>query len=200
MAAEIIMNDKKMLRKLIKERIASLTPEQIASADEAIMDKLLSQSAWQQAQTVFCYLAVGREIATLPLLRAALAAGKRIAAPLITSPGIMEARLISDLADLHPDRYGIPAPPPDSALLMPMEIDLVIVPGVAFARQTLLRLGRGGGYYDRYLSSCPALRIALAREAQLLDDILPAEAHDLAMDMLVSEKRIYLPPSPNFKH
>ena len=47
MAAEIIMNDKKMLRKLIKERIASLTPEQIASADEAIMDKLLSQSAWQ---------------------------------------------------------------------------------------------------------------------------------------------------------
>ena len=80
-----------------------------------------------------------------------------------------------------------------------MEIDLVIVPGVAFARQTLLRLGRGGGYYDRYLSSCPALRIALALESQLLDDILPAEAHDLAMDMLVSEKRIYLPPSPNFK-
>ena len=65
MAAEIIMNDKEMLRTLIKERIAALTPEQIASADEAIMDKLLSQSAWQQAQTVFCYLAVGREIATL---------------------------------------------------------------------------------------------------------------------------------------
>ena len=161
MAAEIIMNDKEMLRTLIKERIAALTPEQIASADEAIMDKLLSQSAWQQAQTVFCYLAVGREIATLPLLRAALAAGKRIAAPLITSPGIMEARLISDLADLHPDRYGIPAPPPDSALLMPMEIDLVIVPGVAFARQTLLRLGRGGGYYDRFLSEFKGVTVGI---------------------------------------
>ena len=113
MAAEIIMNDKEMLRTLMEEeRIAALTPEQIASADEAIMDKLRPDCCWQQAQTVFL-LSGSRAIATLPLLRAALAAGKRIAAPLITSPGIMEARLMSDLADLHPDRYGIPAPPPD---------------------------------------------------------------------------------------
>ena len=191
MAAEIIMNDKKMLRKLIKERIASLTPEQIASADEAIMDKLLSQSAWQQAQTVFCYLAVGREIATLPLLRAALAAGKRIAAPLITSPGIMEARLISDLADLHPDRYGIPAPPPDSALLMPMEIDLVIVPGVAFARQTLLRLGRGGGYYDRFLSQMGRYignRFMLAFEMQWVKEV-EAEACDIRVNRILTDRR-----------
>ena len=191
MAAEIIMNDKKMLRKLIKERIASLTPEQIASADEAIMDKLLSQSAWQQAQTVFCYLAVGREIATLPLLRAALAAGKRIAAPLITSPGIMEARLISDLADLHPDRYGIPAPPPDSALLMPMEIDLVIVPGVAFARQTLLRLGRGGGYYDRFLTQMGRYignRFMLAFEMQRVKEV-EAEACDIRVNRILTDRR-----------
>ena len=185
--------DKETLRQMVQKRVASLSSAELAAADEAINRQILATPIWRQAQSVFCYLAVGREIATLPLLEAALAAGKQLAAPLITGPGLMDARLVSSLALLRPDRYGIPAPAQESPRLEPADIELVIVPGIAFARHTLLRLGCGGGYYDRWLAGCQGYRLAPAREAQIIDGPFPAQKHDLAMDLLVSEQGLYLP-------
>lgn len=184
--------DKQQLRKIIKQRLSVLSEEQREQSDAAISAAVLASSWWQQARTVFCYVSAGEEINTYPLLKAALSQHKQLAAPLITGSGQMEARLLRSLAELRPDRYGIPAPPPDSLLLPATEIELIIVPGLAFERHSLLRLGRGGGYYDRFLASCPARRLALAREAQLLTGDFPAAAHDLPMDVLISERTVYL--------
>lgn len=184
--------EKQQLRKKIKQRLSVLSEEQREQSDAAISAAVLASSWWQQARTVFCYVSAAEEIDTYPLLKAALAQHKQLAVPLITGPGQMEARLLSSLAELHPDRYGIPAPPPHSPLLPAPEIELIIVPGLAFARHSLLRLGRGGGYYDRFLASCPARRLALAREVQLVDGDFPAAAHDLPMDVLISEQVVYL--------
>ncbi len=186
---------KQALRAQIRERLQQLSAGELAAADAAIIRRLLGLDIWRQAQNIFCYLAVGREIATLPLLEAAWAAGKQLAAPLIIAPGLMEARCIDSLASLRTDRYGIPAPPPEAPLLTPQQIDLAIVPGVAFDRRSLRRLGRGGGYYDRYLAATPAVRIGLAREVQLVESDFPAEEHDLAMNLLISESALYLPQS-----
>ena len=83
---------KQTLRAQIRERLQQLSAGELAAADAAIIRRLLGLDIWRQAQNIFCYLAVGREIATLPLLEAAWAAGKQLAAPLIIAPGMMEAR------------------------------------------------------------------------------------------------------------
>ena len=125
------------------------------------------------------------EIATLPLIRAALAAGKTVCCPLIVGKGQMEARRIRALEDLQPGRYGILEPRPDCPLLPPTQPDLLLTPGWAFDLQGR-RLGRGGGYYDRYLAAASGLRLALIWPWQLVAS-LPVAAHDLAVDVLVSE-------------
>jgi len=71
------------------------------------------------------------------------------------------------------------------------EIDLVIVPGVVFDKN-LNRIGFGKGYYDKILNRLKpsAKKVALAHDFQVLEDI-PAEEHDVKMDMIITEKNIY---------
>ena len=67
----------------------------------------------------------------------------------------------------------------------PEEIELVVVPAVAYDRRGN-RLGRGKGFYDRFLASTKATKIGVGYEFQLLDEI-PAEAHDVPMDMVITQ-------------
>ena len=77
-----------------------------------------------------------------------------------------------------------------SKLILPEELELVICPMVAFDSGRR-RIGYGGGYYDRYLPKCEkALRIGIAFEAQRLEQV-PADEHDLPMDIIVTEEEIY---------
>jgi 5-formyltetrahydrofolate cyclo-ligase len=99
-------------------------------------------------KSVFCYVSGTDECSTMPILRHCLQNGISLAVPLCGGHGIMTARIITDLSQLKPGRYGIMEPPPDS----PVQhgTDTVIVPGTLFDRGGY-RLGRGGGYYDRWL-------------------------------------------------
>lgn len=157
-----------------------------ASADKAAR-RFLSLPEFEAARTVFLYVGVFPEPDTAPVIEAALAAGKAVALPRVSGKGVMEARLIGSLSELSPGAWGIPEPPESAPVISPGDIDLVLVPGAAFS-EDLCRLGRGGGYYDRYLALTPALRVAIARERLLTP--VPAEEHDLKMDMLVTEDRV----------
>jgi 5-formyltetrahydrofolate cyclo-ligase len=85
-----------------------------------------------------------------------------------------------------------PAASAASELVAPEEIDLVLVPCVAFDKNRN-RLGHGAGYYDRYLPLCTRAKcIAVAFEAQRLPRVV-TDAHDRRMDAVVTEKKIYLP-------
>ena len=80
---------------------------------------------------------------------------------------------------------GILAPAPHTDNVAPEEIDLLVVPGVAFTRDGK-RMGYGGGYYDRFIPLCTRARImALAFREQLVD-ALPTEAHDLPIPELIT--------------
>lgn len=70
-------------------------------------------------------------------------------------------------------------------------IELIIVPGMAFDTAGN-RVGRGRGYYDRLLSSSKAIKIGVAYDCQLVDEIEP-ETHDIPVDILITEKRTYFP-------
>jgi len=99
----------------------------------------------------------------------------------------MDARVLRDLdRDLAPGVYGI-LEPQSSEVVEPGAIDFVLVPARGFDRHGN-RLGRGGGYYDRYMShpDFRALRCGIAFAVQLLDT-LPHDEHDLPVHLLLTE-------------
>ena len=143
--------EKQQLRKTMRRLASQLSPRYRAAADEAIARHLLSLPEYRSAGTVFCFVSAGREIDTRPILERTLADGRTLCVPLCVTDGVMELRAVRDLKELSPGAYGILEPPADSPALSPDQIDLAVIPCVTCSREGR-RLGRGGGYYDRFLS------------------------------------------------
>lgn len=138
----------------------------------------------ERAGSVFAYVSSGSEVRTHELIVALLELGKTVAVPkVVAGPGQMRTVVIRGLDDFSPGRFGIPEPTTNDLLLQTPEV--AIVPGLAFTRSGL-RLGQGGGYYDRYLAQHPATyKVGLCFDEQLAD-VLPCDAHDAMMDQVVS--------------
>ena len=181
-------NKKSALRAEIKRRELEISDDYIRMSNEGIFKNVISMPEYQNSGNVFAYLSVGYEADTRKIIEHALENGKKVALPLIVSDGIMEARVISSLTELESGRFDIPAPTADSEILYPNELDMIIVPAAAFDLEGR-RLGKGGGYYDRYLAGTKAFTVGLAREEMLLEEI-PMEEHDINVKCVVTEKRI----------
>lgn len=91
--------------------------------------------------------------------------------------------------------YGIPEPRKELPLVEPKEIGLFIVPGVVFGKNGE-RIGRGAGFYDRYLKRNPeAFRVALAYDFQIVDQPIPENPWDQKVDWVIGETRACFPPT-----
>ena len=99
-----------------------------------------------------------------------------------------------DPARLVRHRFGMLEPAPDLPAIGPATLDLVLVPGVAFDRQGG-RLGFGGGYYDRFLPTTPALRVGVTYD-ECLADVLPCGEHDQRVDWIVTPTDLFQVPLP----
>ena len=95
------------LRRELRQRCRELPEEYCRSADRAIARSLFEAPAFAGARQIFCFVGKAGEIDTLPLLRRILEQGSSLCVPLCLEPGRMEARLLRDLEDLVPGRYGI---------------------------------------------------------------------------------------------
>ena len=177
------MDEKQRIRKEIALIKQSLSEQQVAELSQTITEHLLRTNEFQSALCVAIYLAIKGEVQTTGIIEAALKQNKRIVLPVIND-GKMEFRLFTGAESLSIGAFGI-AEPRDSALIQPSQIDLFIVPGIAFDR-TGNRMGRGKGYYDKYLAEICKPIIGLCFGFQLFDSI-PAESHDVKMRMIVSE-------------
>lgn len=168
--------DKAFLRERSRAQRAGLTDRAAQSA--AIAAALQTLPEWQRARTVFSYIAVRDEVDVNSLLRELLAAGKKqLCAPRITGAGEMAAVPLARWDELQAGPHGLLQPPADREPVPPENIDLVLVPGLLFARNGA-RLGYGGGYYDRFLPSAQrACRVGLCYR-ELLVDRLPEENHE----------------------
>lgn len=169
----------------------ALTQEERRERSERLCRTLLSLPALSGVKTVLSYLAARDEADLREAHRALAARGVRLCFPAVTGAGAMEAYLPGDEDALLPGPFGIFAPDPArSARIPPEELDLVLTPCVGFDR-ALRRLGHGGGFYDRYLLRCPqALRVCTAFACQEVTE-LACEAHDLRMDMVVTEDAVF---------
>lgn len=106
--------------------------------------------------------------------------------------GAMDAYWVEDSGQLQKGRHGIWEPNMTvTRLLKPEEVAVILVPGLFFSPTEGTRLGRGGGYFDRYLARTTAatLKVGVALDWQLVDP-LPQESHDQRMDWLITEKQV----------
>ena len=120
--------------------------------------------------------------------------GKQVCLPRCLPGNQMEARLVQRDSTLVRHPYGMLEPGPDCPLIPPDQIDLVLVPGLAFDRSGG-RLGRGGGYYDRWLAGFSGITAALCRDGLLMEAI-PRLPHDLGVDLVITETSLYGPSAP----
>jgi 5-formyltetrahydrofolate cyclo-ligase len=171
----------------------ALNREMRETASAAAAENLVGLPELGQARVVLSYFALTAEIDPLGAVSALRQRGLAIAYPRVESPGILGTYLVGDERDLVPGAFGLSQPAPDAATVALELIDAVIIPGVAFDERGM-RLGYGGGYYDRLLPRLrhDCLRIGLAFEEQILAEI-PAESHDAIVDLVATQTRIIRP-------
>lgn len=161
-----------------------------------IMAKFFALPAYQAARTVMLYLDVRAEVRTRHDLADALASGKKIVVPWCNEAGELELFHLENADELSVGMYKILEPRADLRLLPHKqvdvkELDIVMVPGVAFDRRGA-RMGHGKGYYDKLLEHArrETPLVALAFECQLFPEI-PVQAHDIFMDQIITEAQVY---------
>jgi len=161
-----------------------------------ICAKFVGLPDYVRAKTVMYYIDVRSEVRTRHALPGALAQGKKIVVPWCNDQGELELFHLENMDELAIGMYKILEPKPELRLLPTKQVeatqlDLIMVPGVAFDR-TGARMGHGKGYYDKLLQHArlDAPLVALAFECQLFPEI-PTAAHDIFMDMIITEKAIY---------
>lgn len=177
--------EKQALRAKKLSRLDTLPQSYIDASDAAIEAKLLGLPEYLDAQRVFVYFSVGREVKTQGIIAHALAAGKQIALPVCEAGGKMSFRLISDMQELRPGMFGIPEPLPDAPELVPQGGDVMIVPALCCDEHGN-RLGHGAGYYDRYLAECECFTVCLCRK-RMLEKLVPTEPTDVAVSLVLTE-------------
>lgn len=180
------MPDKAAVRRQLRKQRAQLTREQVNSASEQVSLQILACDAFRQAKSIMGFLAFGKELGVDLVLQEALAQGKTVAVPFITSSTSFVPARLTSMEDFVLDCYGIRTVRQPIELVNPMELDLVLVPGVAFGRDGS-RLGMGAGYYDRFLPLAKqAILMGVAYDS-LVQDTLPCDEHDVRLQCIVSE-------------
>lgn len=186
--------EKKALRKTIRQLEQALSPAYRAESARSIAAHLLAMPEYRAAETVFCFVGVGLEIDTRPILEDALSTGKQLCVPLCVGKGLMELRRITSLGELAPGRYGLLEPVADTPLVSPDGVDFSILPCLSCNRLGH-RLGKGGGFYDRFLSHYRGGSVLLCRE-QILRDEIPLEPHDYPVPWVLTERGLYEDGTP----
>src|SRR5690554_1452110 len=153
--------------------------------------KALNLPVLAAARIVGAYASITGEVATGDLLSGLLSEGKRLVLPVIKKTATMEFREVKKLKGMVTGVYGI-LEPREGDLYSSQCIDLFFVPGVAFDRRGG-RLGRGKGYYDRYLKALRpgVLKVGLAFSEQLATEV-PRNKEDVNMDLLVTEEEVII--------
>lgn len=174
------------IRQQMKRARSAIAPQKVRkwSCDAALM--LTKTEEYKNAASIMLYYPIGNEVDTAYVAEAARGDGKTVLYPVTDE----KSRKISPVcvgADTKFEAGGFKIPEPVGEV-WDGAIDLIVVPGVAFDR-TGARLGFGKGCYDEFLCRTSAVRVGLCYEIQLVDR-LPTEAHDVQMDMIVTEKEI----------
>lgn len=166
---------------------SAFSSSELLERSENLLRWLEACPLFQRARQVALYHALPGEVQTAAFIERWYRQ-KRLFLPLVVGDDLRLLRYTGP-ESLQVGSFGIWEPKPDGEEAKEEEIDLIIVPGVAFDRQCH-RLGRGRGFYDRLLTSLNVPKVGICFDFQLVDAV-PVEPFDCPMDLVVTETRIY---------
>ncbi len=177
---------KRQLRRRLLRQLKQQKEDDRRRRSTVIRRKLRHLEVFQKAKTVVCYVSLSYEVETWQLIEQMFHARKRVVVPVVRKDQLRLSEL-RDPTELAPGAFGVWEPPRSARRpVSSKDVDLVLVPGLAFDR-TGYRLGHGHGYFDRLLSRLPRAtpRVGLCFDFQLLDR-LPHQPHDQPVHTVVS--------------
>lgn len=176
--------NKDSIRLRVKTRKSLLSAEERQAAAERVFDMLERTAAFMMADKILMYHSLPDELSTRDFI-ARWASRKKFFLPRVN--GLNLEILPYDRSRLHLGAFNIEEPD-GSELTDISEIELIVVPAVAYDRRGN-RIGRGKGYYDRLLARTDATKIGVAYACQICDDIEP-EPTDVPMHYIITENEI----------
>src|SRR3989344_7127340 len=177
---------KHRIRASIRKRRESLSPAEAMVKSKRICAQLTGSEGFARANRILFYLPIRNEVHTEPAIRRAWLLGKHLAAPRIESGRLVPRILLP--RSLKVGYFGI-LEPSGTPILPRSQIDMAVVPGIAFDLHGG-RVGYGKGYYDAFLKKVPrAVKVAIAYDFQVVPHFRK-EPHDIFVDVIITEKRI----------
>lgn len=176
----------------LRRQVRSLFPgeKEREAQSSALCRHVLAWDAYASARVVGGYMPMAHEADVTAILLDALARGKVLALPRCGKPPEMTFHRVSSLEELVSGAYGLKEPSADAPVIAPEEIDLLLVPLEALAPNGL-RLGKGGGYYDRFLLEYRGVSLGAALRHQWLAT-LTGETWDQPLQAAADEEGIHL--------
>ena len=190
-----IAERKASIRSDIRAKRKLLSADELKAADEALLTAFRNaleadavfNEVYSTSKSIAVYKAVGGELPCDALAAFMRSDGKTTVYPR-TKGDVMDFCAVKDpSAELVKGDFGIPSPAPEAESIPNGDIDIVILPGIAFD-ENKRRLGQGGGYYDRFISSFEEgrrpLLFGVCMKFQLVPEV-PSEAFDIPVDVLL---------------
>ena len=168
------------LRQYISQQKRQFTPQQLAQLSLPVIARLRPLLA--EAQTILAYYSLPDEVDTHALLDELVTEGKTVLLPKVLDEETMELRRYTGRGSLQEGAYHI-MEPTGASFTDEARIDIALIPGLAFDAQGH-RLGRGKGYYDRFLAAFKGKTIGVCFDFQKVAEV-PVDAHDIAVDSVV---------------
>ena len=186
-----MMLGKDELRKEIRDILRNLRAEMYNEQSNAIAQSLFKDELWKSASTVGITISKPPEVDTYQIIRRAWDEGKRVVVPkCFSKERRMDFRVLENFDQLETVYFSLLEPiESQTTLIDPQEIELLLVPGLAFTKAGF-RLGVGGGYYDRFLEANHVNTLSLAFHQQIVPEI-PLEKHDLPVMKIITDKGFY---------
>jgi len=178
---------KQQIREKIRQRRKAVTITERKQSSDAIIEALQRRKEVANANNLMGYLAIHNEVDISKLLNK-FAESRKVYVPVIEGDKIRPSEY--DASKIcRKGLFEVPEPEPRVVLENLRELDVILIPGLAFDKRGN-RIGFGKGFYDVFLRGLPALKIGIAYDFQLLDAIEHAEEHDVKMDLIITEKQI----------
>lgn len=187
------MEDKKELRKIMLDKRNMLNFEDKIKYDKVIYDSIIERDLFINSKNIFIFVSYQNEVDTRKIIQYGLEHNKNICVPKIISKseGMISIK-IKSFDELEKSKYGILEPKSNDNIVKPEDIDLILLPGLAFDFYGG-RLGYGGGFYDRYLKavSKESIKLGITYNFQIIPKV-PVDEHDYLVDGVITDKDTYL--------